>query len=111
MSSTQPKPTPLMRKTLRYRVLLRRRCETRESNKKLLKGVICTIKICCLSHSCRILGKKVSRSTRLDDVSQLEIVLSCSGAGPSYMPHKVSQCGALSGSCGESPASLRYNLN
>ena len=46
---------------------------------------------------CRILGEKISRSTRLDDVSQLEVVLSCSGAGPSYMPHKVAQCGARKG--------------
>lgn len=81
-------------------------------------------KICRLSHSWRIPAKKISRSTRLDDISQLEIVHSCSGGGLSYMHHEVGQGGAQKGQCGTHPdrklwkaspasmrASLRYNFN
>ena len=48
------------------------------------------------SHSWRILSKKISRSTHLDDISELEIVLDWSGGG-SVWRH------TLSGSCEESP--------
>jgi len=78
-------------------VLLRRRREARESNNKVRKVVVSGGKICCPSHSWRILAEKISRSTCLDDISQLEIVLSCSGGGLSYMHHEIGQGGAQDG--------------